>query len=104
MSVIKEQPEMLKKVNEAIRRVAKKSGAGIIRDLKMVQKLDTNSADYIFTGVIDACGWFYVSGAEITYQGGGDEKMDALVRCRVEGTIHSIISLLEDELELLRKR
>ncbi len=101
MSVIKEQPEMLAKVNKAIRRVSEKSGSDIIRDLKMVQKLDANSADYIFTGVLDAYGWFYVSGAEITYQGGEDEKMDALVRCRIEGTIHSIIGLLEDELELL---
>ncbi len=104
MGVIKEQPEMLAKVNKAIRRVYEKSGARIIKDLKMVQKLETDSADYIFTGVIDAFGWFYVSGAEISYQGTEDDKMDALVRCRIEGTIHSIISLLEDELELLRKK
>lgn len=98
---IKEQPETLEKLNAAIRRVARKSGSKIIRDLKMVQT-NANNADYVFTGVVDAYAWYNVSGAEVSYQNNDGEKMDALVRCRVENTIRSLIDLLENELDLLK--
>ena len=69
----------------------------------MVQT-NADVADYIFTGILDAYAWFNVSGAEVSYQKNDGEKIDALVQCRIENTISSIIDLLKNELDLLKKR
>lgn len=97
----KPNTEVLAKVNEAIQRIANKTDSKIVKNQVAVEFFD-DSSDYIFGGVIDGFCSYRVSGVEIHRQD-TDEKLDALVKTRIEHAIRAIIDLLEDELEKLRK-
>ncbi|MEK0337064.1 MAG: hypothetical protein QQN41_06480 [Nitrosopumilus sp.] len=97
----KPNTEVLAKVNEAIQRIAVKTGSKVIKNQMAVEFLD-DCVDYIFGGVIDEFCTYRVSGVEI-YKNDTDEKLDELVKVRIALAMREIINLLEDELDLLRK-
>lgn len=93
--------ETLAKVNEAIQRIADKTGSKIVKGQTAVEFFEDN-ADCIFGGVIDGFCSYKVCGAEI-HANPEDGELDELVKLRIELAIMNIIDLLEDELDLLRK-
>lgn len=94
--------EVLAKVNEAIQRIAVKTGSKIIEGQTAVEFFD-DCSDYIFGGVIDGFCTYKVSGVEI-HHNDTDKKLDELVKARIRFAMQEIIALLEDELDLLRKK
>ncbi len=96
----KPNTEALAKVNEAIQRVAKKSGSKMVESQIAVEFFE-DSCDYVFGGMIDGRCQYTVSGAEVSMCKG--EQLDACVRVRIMDAMHGIINLLEDELEKLKK-
>lgn len=99
--MIKEKPEMLAKVNAAIQRIAKESGSDIIKNLVAVQIESARQSDYLFGGTIDVWSTPVISGMEIGTMSA--EQFQPLIKCRIENSMLSMIDLLEDELEKLKK-
>lgn len=97
----KPNTEVLAKVNKAIQRIAVKTGSKIIENQVAVEFFE-DRPDYIFGGVIDGFSTYLVTGREI--HNVEDEELDQLVEIRIEHAMLNIIDLLEDELELLRRK
>ena len=91
--------EVLAKVNEAIRRIATKTGSIIVKNQVAVEFFD-GCMDYIFGGIIDGFCTYKVSGVE-THNNDTDEKLDQLVKARIVNAMREIINLLEDDIDKL---
>ena len=98
----KEQKESLDKLNTVIQCIAKESGSELVKHLSMIQNLNDNSADYIFSGTLDCWASYDVSGAEVAVYK-NDKRLQNLIRVRIEMALHDMINLLETNLELLKK-
>ncbi len=96
----KPDTKTLAKVNEAIQRIAVKTGSKIIKNQVAVEFFE-DCCDYIFGSTIDGFSTYAVSGMEV-HANVKDEELDQLVRVRIEHAMINIIDILEDELELLR--
>lgn len=101
---MKEQPEMLTKVNAAIQLLAEESGSELINDLQFEQIfLNPDSycnCDYQFGCIPRVHAEVWVSGAEIsTYS---DNELQEYMRVKIRHSMYDMIALLEDELEKLR--
>lgn len=99
---MKEQPKMLERVNTAIQHIAEKSGSDIVKNLVAVQIESARHSDYLFGGTIDVWSTPIMSGMEIEIS--SDEQLQALVKCRIENSMLSMIDLLEDCLEKLKSK
>ena len=92
--------EALARVNAEIRKIANKSGSKLLRNLPpMFYNEDIPGSP--FNGDVLYHAWFNIDEREVV-KNPDDVKLQALVRCRIENAIYSIIALLEDELNLLR--
>lgn len=95
---MKEQSEMLAKVNYAIHAIAEKSNSDLFRRLRAVQSYG-NHADYLFSSTVDVWSNFDVSGAEVSIL--SEEQLQTCVLCRIIGTMYKMVSLLQDQIEKL---
>ncbi len=100
----KPDTETLAKVNEAIQRIAIKTGSKIVKNQVAVEFFE-DCCDHVFGSVIDGFSTYMVTGMEIHANASlENEELDQLVKIRIEHAMMNIIDLFEDELELLRRK
>ncbi len=104
MKDYKPDTETLAKVNEAIQRIAVKTGSKIVKNQVAVEFFE-DCCDHVFGSTIDGFSTYVVTGMEVHANGPlEDEELDELVKIRIKHAMMNIIDLLEDELELLRRK
>jgi len=99
----KQPEEMLADLNAAVQRVADESGSKIVRNLVMVEELDSkNKCDYIFIGGINLYAEFRAAGAEVKNNTKPDDnRLHNLVKVRIQDTLLAIMELARSELKKL---
>jgi len=104
MQRMKEKPEIVAALNEVLRKIKEKSGIKIFDSVDFEQ-WNEDCADYIFGCTSAVFSDIRISGAEFAHQSDGDphrKKLQTLVKCRIKGSLLSMIELLQDEYDKLR--
>jgi len=100
----KEKPETVAALNHVLRKIKKKSGVKVLANVDFRQ-WNEDCADYIFGCTPAVFSDIKISGAEFAHYADGDphqEKLTALVKCRIGNGLQDMINLLQDDLDLLR--
>ncbi len=92
---------ILERVNTALRNIIDRSGSRLLKNMPPLF-YNRDEIGSPFVGDVYCHSWFETSQKEVEFNP-DDEKLQNLIQCRLELSIHSMINLLEDTLEEIRK-
>ncbi len=91
---------VLERVNTALRHIIDRSGSGLLKNMPPLF-YNRDRIGSPFVGDVYCHSWFETSQEEVEFNP-EDKKLQNLIQCRLELSIHSMINLLEDTLEELK--
>lgn len=92
---MREQPEMLRRLNTAIGRIADEAESENIGELRMVQ-FDDIAAGEVFGGIVDLHCTFAACGGELRHL--DNYQLVQMMRVRLQDSFFQIIDLAKEEL------